>query len=100
MHLSRRSGKRNRAWPSYTSIGEHCFRFTYPNVQTASLRRKAIKAVAELEKVGVISVERRVTGGYTGKGNMSNVYRILPRSEWKPQLLGLLESRRNSEEEL
>jgi hypothetical protein len=83
MHLARRSGKDNVAWPSYTSIGEHCFRYTYPKVQSASLRRKAIRAVKELEKAGVILVHRRKTIGHGKKGNNSNVYKILPLSEWK-----------------
>lgn len=98
MHLSRRSGKKNRAWPSYTSIGEHCFRNTYPSVQSASLRRKAIRAVGELETIGVIEVVRRKTGGHSGKGNKSNVYRILPRSEWKPELLKQLSSKEDMAE--
>ena len=83
MHLARRSGKDNKAWPSYTSIGEHCFRHTYPKVQSASLRRKAIRAVAELEKVGVIRIQRRTASEPGGPGNKSNVYKILPLAEWK-----------------
>jgi hypothetical protein len=94
MHLARRSGKDNKAWPSYTSIGEHCFRHTYPNVQSASLRRKAIKAVAELEKAGVIRIQRRTVSEPGGPGNKSNIYKILPLAEWKngsPSLFSLNE---------
>ncbi len=84
-HLARRAGKKNFAYPSYTSIGEHCFRLSYPKALTASLRRKAIRAVAELERVGIIAVQRRVGKGFSLKANTSNAYTILPTSMWNPK---------------
>lgn len=83
-HLSRRAGSNNFAWPSYNAIGEHCFRATYPTAKPDTLRRKAIAAVVELEKLGVISVERRKLKGR--QGNNSNAYRLLKLREWPRRL--------------
>lgn len=83
-HLSRRAGSNNFAWPSYNAIGEHCFRATYPNAKPETLRRKAIAAVVELEKLGIISVERRKLKGR--EGNNSNAYRLLKLREWPKKL--------------
>ena len=47
-HLCRRAGCDNNAFPSYRSIGESCFRGSFPNSPTDTLRRKAISAVNEL----------------------------------------------------
>lgn len=82
-HLARRAGGANYAWPSYASIGKHCFRSSYPNAQDATLRRKALAAVEELKKVGLIEVEERTLP--ETKGNMSNAYRLVPLSKWRKQ---------------
>jgi hypothetical protein len=84
-HLARRAGKKNFAYPSYTSIGEHCFRSTYPKALIASLRRKAIRSVAELERAGIIAVQRRMGRGVSLKANTSNAYKILPIPMWNPK---------------
>lgn len=73
-HLARRAGKDNTAWPSYSNIGEHCFRASYPTAKEATLRRRAIEAVNELENRGLIEVERRRRGN---QGHTSNEYRLL-----------------------
>lgn len=73
-HLARRAGKDNSAWPSYASIGEHCFRASYPKAQAATLRRRAIEAIDELEKYGLIEVTRRRRDD---QGHTSNEYRLL-----------------------
>lgn len=78
-HLVRRVGRNGKAWPSYKSIGEHCFRATIPDAQLSTLRRRAMEAVEELKRVGLISVEKRKD---KDKGNTSNVYRLKPRAEW------------------
>ncbi|WP_414756582.1 hypothetical protein [Anabaena sp. CCY 9910] len=44
-HLCRRAGCDNNAFPSYKSIGEACFRGSFPNSPTDSLRRKAITSL-------------------------------------------------------
>jgi hypothetical protein len=84
-HLSRRAGKENYAYPSYASIGEYCFRSTYPKALSASLRRKAIKAVAELERAGIVAVQRRKGAAFNS--NNSNSYRILPLASWNPKAI-------------
>lgn len=53
-HLARRAGRNNQAWPSYNSIGEACFRKSYPKASRETLRRKAIAAVKELTTTGLI----------------------------------------------
>ncbi|MCC5603373.1 helix-turn-helix domain-containing protein [Nostoc favosum] len=41
-HLCRRAGCDNNAFPSYKSIGEACFRGSFPGSSTETLRQKAI----------------------------------------------------------
>lgn len=83
-HLARRAGKENSAWPSYSSIGEHCFRSSYPRAKEATLRRRAIEAVNELEQRGLIEVVRRRGDD---RGHTSNEYRLLSRREWRERLV-------------
>lgn len=78
-HLVRRVGRNGKAWPSYKSIGEHCFRASMTTAKPETLRRRAMEAVEELKSVGLLSVERRAD---KDKGNTSNVYRLKPRSMW------------------
>jgi len=80
VHLARRAGKNNEAWPSYKSIGEHCFKATLPDAKPDTLRRLAITAVAELQTLGLLSVQKR---GDKDKGNTSNLYRLTPRRKWR-----------------
>ncbi|MDZ8070419.1 MAG: hypothetical protein RMY64_33230 [Nostoc sp. DedQUE08] len=49
-HLCRRAGCDNNAFPSYKSIGEFCFRGSFPNSPTDTLRRKAIAVMNTWEK--------------------------------------------------
>lgn len=79
-HLARRAGGQNYAWPSYASMGRHCFRPSYPKAKDATLRRKALEAVDELKKTGLIEVEERTLP--ETKGNMSNAYRLVPLARW------------------
>ena len=69
-HLSRRAGKNNHAWPSYQSIGDHCFR----DVGSGRARKKAIIAVQELAEKKLIEVSERLIGNT--KGKKSNVYKL------------------------
>lgn len=79
-HLSRRSNRESRtAYPSYTRIGEDCFRGSYPNSTKDSLKAKAIAAVTELVAFGLIRKERYNEGGCYSH----NVYHLTPQSEWK-----------------
>jgi hypothetical protein len=79
-HLARRAGLNNSAWPSYTSIGEQCFRASYPTAKSDTLRRKAIAAVSELKKKGLVDVQQRKIGNT--EGNKSNVYSLVPLDQW------------------
>lgn len=81
-HLARRAGSNNKAWPSYVSIGEHCFRGSYPNSSPASLKAKAIAAVSELVAYGLIrkEVRKREEGG-----NKANIYRLTETGFCKPK---------------
>ncbi|MEG3437682.1 helix-turn-helix domain-containing protein [Pannus brasiliensis CCIBt3594] len=63
VHLCRRAGKDGNAFPSYASIGEHCFKADSPNVKPESLRRRAMRAIQELIEKGLIERESR-----SGKG--------------------------------
>jgi hypothetical protein len=83
-HLARRAGKDNSAWPSYSTIGEHCFRASYPKAQEATLRRRAMEAVRELEERGLIEVEHRRRGD---QGHTSNEYRLLTLRERRELLV-------------
>lgn len=83
-HLARRAGRDNWAWPSYSTIGEHCFRASYPKAQEATLRRRAIEAVNELKKRGLIQVEQRRRDD---QGHTSNAYRLLTLRERREYLV-------------
>lgn len=84
-HLARRAGKSNEAWPSYSTIGEQCFRSSYPKAKDATLRRKAIAAVDELETRGLVEVERRKLED--SEGHRSNVYRLVPLTTWQKRVI-------------
>lgn len=83
-HLARRSGTKNKkAWPSYNTIGEVCFRGSYPKALQATLRRKAIAAVKELKNEGLITVESRKIKDTAG--NMTNHYQLVKLEDWLEQ---------------
>ena len=81
-HLARRTGVHTGAWPSYSSIGQACFRANYPNASTATLRRHAIRAVNELKALGLVEVQRRMA---ENGNHQSNLYFLTPRSSWTHQ---------------
>ena len=71
MHLARRADKSGLAFPSYQSIGDHCFKTVYNN---ANVRRKhAMTAIVELIKVKLIQKEFR----QNEHGQISNSYVLL-----------------------
>ena len=80
IHLVRRASGTGRAWPSYKSIGEYCFRASYPNSDQDTLTRQAKATIKKLEAKGLISVEKRVNSDGSHK---TNVYRINPQRLWK-----------------
>lgn len=71
MHLSRRADKSGAAWPSYQSIGDHCFVSVYKHPD--GRRKHAVAAVAELVKAGLIKKEKRMNE----HGQQTNAYVLL-----------------------
>jgi len=78
-HLSRRWGDGTRdSVGSYSKIGEHCFRASFPCASKATLKRKTIAAIKELEEHGLI--EKHKYKGYDGR-DISNSYTLRTRDE-------------------
>ena len=78
-HLSRRWGDGTHdSVGSYSKIGEHCFRSSFPCASKATLKRKAIAAIKELEENGLI--EKHKHQGYDGR-DISNSYTLRTRDE-------------------
>lgn len=71
MHLSRRADKSGAAWPSYQSIGDHCFKTVYKHPD--GRRKHAVAAIAELVKAGLIKKEKRMNE----HGQQTNAYVLL-----------------------
>ena len=69
MHLARRADKNGVAWPSYQSIGDHCFLSISDN--KATRRSFARRAVDELLESGLVRKEAR---GDAETGQQSNAY--------------------------
>lgn len=82
-HLCRRAGCDNNAFPSYKSIGESCFRGSFPNSPTDTLRRKAIAAVNELICWNLITKTSRENDGL----QTSNHYSLTDMEDWLPNPL-------------
>lgn len=57
MHLARRADKTGIAWPSYQSIGDHCFASVSENAATR--KSHARKAIDQLVNAGLIRKEER-----------------------------------------
>lgn len=72
MHLARRADKSGAAWPSYQSIGDHCFQSITANLATR--KSFARKAVDDLIEAGLLAKEMRTRAD---GGNASNVYVLL-----------------------
>jgi len=78
-HLSRRWGDGTHdSVGSYSKIGEHCFRASFPCASKATLKRKAIAAIKELEENRLI--EKHKHQGYDGR-DISNSYTLRTRDE-------------------
>ncbi|MBC1277663.1 hypothetical protein GNF10_17290 [Nostoc sp. UCD121] len=82
-HLCRRAGCDNNAFPSYKSIGEFCFRGSFPNSPIDTLRRKAIAAVNELICWNLITKTSRENNGL----QTSNHYSLTDMEDWFPNPL-------------
>ncbi len=82
-HLCRRAGCDNNAFPSYKSIGESCFRGSFPNSPTDTLRRKAISAVNELICWNLVTKTGRENDGL----QTSNHYSLRDMEDWFPNPL-------------
>ena len=79
VHLSRKLGNNDQAWPSYNSIGRVCFAGTLPNASKETLRNKAIKAIKGLVAKGLII---KVVNKRNDGGNTSNHYYLEDKSNW------------------
>ena len=86
-HMLRRAGSDYKAWPSYQSIGDHCFGHI---IKSESRRKKAIKAINGLCDKAMIDRGNRAN---TNGGHTSNVYYIKPPKEWKGSRVTGLPSR-------
>ena len=78
-HLCRRAGCDNNAFPSYKSIGEACFRGSFPASSTETLRQKAIAAVSELVSWNLITktLKTKSNGSVS-----SNLYQLTDIDDW------------------
>jgi len=73
-HLARRWGNGTHdSVGSYRKLGEHCFRASFPCASPATLKRKAIAAIQELEEHGLI--EKHKHQGNDGR-DISNSYTL------------------------
>jgi hypothetical protein len=73
-HLARRWGDGTHdSVGSYSKLGEHCFRSSFPCASKETLKRKAIAAIKELEDHGLI--EKHKHQGYDGR-DISNSYTL------------------------
>lgn len=71
MHLSRRADKSGAAWPSYQSIGDHCFISVYKHAD--GRRKHAVAAIAELVKAGLLKKDKRTNE----HGQQTNCYTLI-----------------------
>lgn len=81
-HLNRRAGTKDVCWPSYTGIGEVCFRGSYPDAKPQLLRQKAMSAIKSLAAKGLITVTKRK---HTDGNHFTNVYTITEQKQWRVQ---------------
>jgi hypothetical protein len=80
-HLARRWGDGTHdSVGSYRKLGEHCFRASFPCASPATLKRKAIAAIQELEENGLI--EKHKHQGNDGR-DISNSYTLRTSEEIK-----------------
>lgn len=79
-HLIRRAGVDGAIFPSYASIGEHCFKGDMPDAKPESRRNAAIRAVKELQDHKLVKVIKRKDE--QNDSNHSNFYVLTDKSEW------------------
>ena len=77
LHLLRRAGASDKAWPSYQSIGDHCF--AHDSDSPGTRKKWALAAVKCLAARNMITKTERV--GSTGQQS-SNLYHITAPQEW------------------
>lgn len=79
MHLARRADADGMAWPSYQSIGDHCFKSVSDNPATRkSFARRALDELIEANLISKQARERE-DGGQTSNGySLSTVERFAP----------------------
>ncbi|WP_034340265.1 hypothetical protein [Deinococcus misasensis] len=78
VRLSRRAQSKGYAHSGYKDLGE-ALRASYPTASSATLRRRAIEAIKELELLGLVRVE---TQKDQDGGNATNHYHLLDREDW------------------
>jgi hypothetical protein len=80
-HFARRANNETKETKTtYKNIGETCFKATYPNSAPNTLRRRAIKAVSELEGFGLVRKEP----WYTDGGDLlGNIFILTHTTSWK-----------------
>lgn len=80
-HFARRANNETKETKTtYKNIGEVCFKATYPNSAPNTLRRRAIKAVSELEGFGLVRKEP----WYTDGGDLlGNIFILTHTTSWK-----------------
>ncbi|AWT37830.1 hypothetical protein DM785_19135 (plasmid) [Deinococcus actinosclerus] len=80
-HFVRRAGRDGLVHPAYQSIGETCFRATMgATANPRSLRNRAMKAVRELEAIGLVIKKARTKRGKAESD--TNVYVLTPKRQW------------------
>lgn len=80
-HFVRRAGRDGLVHPAYQSIGETCFRATMgATANPRSLRNRAMKAVRELEAIGLVIKKTRTRLGKAESD--TNVYVLTPKRQW------------------
>lgn len=79
-HFARRANNQTgEAKTTYKSIGEKCFRASFPTTSSNGLRRRAMRAVTELEGFGLV----RKAPWYSDCGDLrGNVFTLTHSSDW------------------
>jgi hypothetical protein len=79
-HFARRANNQTgEAKTTYKSIGEKCFRASFPSTSSNGLRRRAMRAVTELEGFGLV----RKAPWYSDCGDLrGNVFTLTHSSDW------------------
>lgn len=79
-HLKMRSNlNTGKCFPSYSTIGECCFRGSYPDSPPDTVRKRAIAAIKELVSFNLVLKKERK--------NTSNIYVLTKSTQWKKKPL-------------